>query len=198
MKQTIEDRFQLNIARVKNLVQIYGVITAGTGQGRKGHQQTDVLRAAVVLLHASMEDVLRSLAHWKLPASSALVLDEFPLVGTGPNTKFSLGALSAHKGKSVNDVIKASVDKYLERSNYNNNAEVAKLLGQIGLNASAVNHTFPLLEEVMKRRHLIVHRADKDDVGGRGNHRVKSLGPSTVNSWIFNVEAFVNAVLAQV
>src|SRR3989338_2368197 len=107
MKQPIVDRFALNISRVKNLVAIYQSTLAGTGQGRRSHQKTDVLRAAVVLLHASVEDVLRSLAYWKLPNAATGVLDQFPLVGNGPAMKFSLGALAAHRGKTVDDVLRS-------------------------------------------------------------------------------------------
>jgi hypothetical protein len=198
MKQRIVDRFELNIARVKNLVTIYQSTLAGAGPGRRSHQKTDVLRAAVVLLHASVEDALRSLAYWKLPNAAAGVLDQFSLVGNGPAMKFSLGALAEHRGKTVDDVLKASVDSYLERSNYNNTVEVSGFLTQIGLNVAAVNHTYPLLEELMKRRHQIVHRADRDEAGGQGNHKVRSVSPATVNNWIANVEAFIAAVLAQI
>ena len=81
MKVEISNRFDLNIKRVKNLVSIYRLILSGPGKGRRGHQESDVLRAATVLLHASMEDVLRSLAYWKLPTAAPAVLDNIPLVG---------------------------------------------------------------------------------------------------------------------
>ena len=47
---------------------------AGTGQGRRSVQDTDILRAAVVLLHATLEDLLRSLADWKLPTAEPMLL----------------------------------------------------------------------------------------------------------------------------
>lgn len=132
MKQEIERRFNLNISRVNNLVEIYTNQLAGDGQGRRSHQETDVLRAAVVLLHASVEDVLRSLAYWKLPAASSDVLEKIPLAG-GTATKFTLGTLSAMRGNTVDEVIKESVDASLERSNYNNARDVCTLLESIGL-----------------------------------------------------------------
>lgn len=74
MKAQIQERLELNIARVKNLVDIYETHLTGTGRGRRGHAKTDVLRAATVLLHATVEDVLRSIARWKLPLASSDVL----------------------------------------------------------------------------------------------------------------------------
>lgn len=197
MKQEITDRFALNIARVKNLVAIYKGQLAGTGKGRRSHQKTDVLRAATVLLHASIEDVLRSLAYWKLPAAAVTVLDQIPFAG-GTATKITLGTLSAQRGQSVDAVIKASVDAYLERSNYNNSIEVCSLLQSVGLNTAAIQTYLPKLEEAMKRRHQIVHRADANPNGGQGNHQVASLSPAKVNEWISNTEQFVHSVLAQV
>lgn len=198
MKNAIADRLNLNIERVKNLIDIYEMHLAGEGQGRRSHKKTDVLRAATVLLHATVEDLLRGLAYWKLPSAPANVLEQLPLIGMAPTLKFSLGTLTNHRGKTVDQVIEASVGAYLERSNYNNTGEVASFLDQIGINIAAVNHTFPLLEELMRRRHQIVHRADQDDTGGQGNHRVRSIGTATVIGWVANVEAFSVALLAQV
>jgi len=198
MKQDIADRFALNIARVKNLIAIYRNLLAGQGPGRRGHQVTDVLRAATVLLHASVEDVLRSIAYWKLPMAGTQVLDQIPFVG-GTAVKITLGSLSAQRGKSVDDVIKESVDATLERSNYNNAVEVCFLLKSIGLDTVAVQPYLQQLEVAMKRRHQIVHRADANPNNvGRGNHRVASIAPATVDAWVINTEQFVQAVLAQV
>ena len=203
VKQQIEDRFSLNIKRVKNLVAIYSHRLSGpgkgTGKGRRGHQETDVLRAATVLLHASLEDVLRSLAYWKLPSAAATELEQIALVG-GTVTKFNLGALAAHRGKSVDDVIKESTDASLERSNYNNNAEVSALLISIGLDTVPLRPNMATLDQAMKRRHQIVHRADANPnpQPGSGNHKVASISPVKLNDWIANTEQFVKAVLVQV
>ena len=199
MKQKIEQRFTSNIGRVKNLVAIYRVQLSGPGKGRRSHQETDVLRAAAVLLHASLEDVLRSLAYWKLPAAPANVLENVPLVG-GTALKFNLGGLAAHRGKSVDELIKESTDASLERSNYNNPGEVTSLLQALGLNTAPLVAFMSTLDQAMKRRHQIVHRADANPnpQPGRGNHRVASITPLTLDGWTTNTEQFVAAVLAQV
>ena len=198
MKDRIFARFTENISRVRNLVDIYSTHLSGQGGGRRGHSKTDVLRAAVVLLHAATEDLLRSLAYWKLPLAGGEVLSKIPLIATGPAPKFSLGDLSAHRGKDVDAVISESVNGYLERSNYHNTDEVASLLTSIGVSVVEVNTHFTQLSEVMSRRHLIVHRADRDETGGRGNHAVRSIGPVTVSNWITGVEGFGIAVLNQI
>lgn len=199
MRQIIENRFELNLERVRNLVSIYRNHLSGAGGGRRGHQTTDVLRAATVLLHAALEDVLRSLAYWKLPQTNAAVLESIPLVG-GSATKFNLGSLAVHRGKTIDEVIKESTDASLERSNYNNRREVLNLLASIGLNAAPLQQYMAALEETMLRRHQIVHRADANSNPrpGRGNHRVATIAPGKLNGWITNTEKFVQAVLTQV
>lgn len=199
MKTTIESRFAENIARVRNLAELYRVHHMGQGSGRRGHSKTDVLRAAVVMLHAAMEDLLRSIEYWKLPGAGSDVLAKIPLASKAPATKFNLGDLVAHRGQSVYEVISNSVDTHLERSNYNNPDELAAFCGNVGIDVTRVNSHFPKIEPMMKRRHQIVHRADRDDqAAGRGRHRVTSIGVATVNGWISEVEAFGTAVLNEV
>lgn len=199
MKATIESRFNKNIERVRNLADLYRDYLMGDGPGRRGHSKTDVLRSAVVMLHAAMEDLLRSIAYWKLPSAPAQVLQNIPLVSSAPATKFTLGALSAHRGKTVDEVIESSVNGYLERSNYNNSDEVAAFLSSVQINVDQIRPHFGQIQLVMDRRHQIVHRADRDDeAAGRGNHRVTSIGHGTVVNWITVVEDFGKAVLDEV
>lgn len=85
-------------------------------------QTTDRLRAAVVFLHATMEDVLRSVLAWKWPMTDARaqLKDIGVLVGGEPQQKVTQADLIAHRGSSVDDVIRASIAAYLEKSNFNN------------------------------------------------------------------------------
>lgn len=198
MKDQIQQRVNENLGRVRNLITIYETHLMGSGSGRRGHRETDVLRAATVFLHASMEDFLRSIAYWKLPDATSTVIDTIPIVGSdGNRKKFFLGELVQHKGKSVDDLIKESVDDYLERSNYNNTNEICTFLESVGVDVSAVNSRFADLESLMKRRHQIVHRADRDETGGQGHHRVRSLGRRYLWNWLSAVEKFTSAVLSE-
>lgn len=199
MKAQIEKRFHQNIVRVRNLTDIYRTHLKGSGSGRRSHSKTDVLRAAIVMLHASLEDLLRSVAYWKLPGASAETLSGVPLLSASRSTKFHLGHLCAHRGQSIDEVIESSVHDYLERSNYNNTKEVVAFCEAVGIRVSAVNAHFSKIEPIMNRRHKIVHRADQDDgVAGRGNHRVTSIGVATVEGWITRVEDFGRAILGEV
>ena len=60
-----------NLKRVEDLVKIYED-TKGEGGGRRDVSKTDVLRAAVVLLHATLENFLRDAALWKWTTNPSL------------------------------------------------------------------------------------------------------------------------------
>ena len=71
-----------------------------------------------MFLHATFEDVLRSMARQRIAASQSLVLDDIPLVGTsrsGRAEKFFLGELDGHRGKTVDQLIQESVENYTHR-----------------------------------------------------------------------------------
>lgn len=200
MLDGISDNLDQNLARVENLVVTYETHPDAQGSGRKPADLLDILRAAVVLLHASLEDMLRSLANWKLPAADAQILDAVPLVGQGSNPKrFLLGELAAHRGKRVEDVLAESVREHLKQSNYNSVGEVASLLESIKIKVAKVNSRFADLAELMERRHQIVHRADRQEkVKGSGDHEIRAINKNTVRTWAGAVKEFGAAVLAAV
>lgn len=199
-KKAIEKHTQDNIERVKNLVKLYGKIKT-PGSGRAGTLTTDILRSAVVLLHASVEDFLRSLARWRLPElGDKEALDDIPLLidqSKKPH-KITLGELVDYRNLRVNDVIKGSVKKYLERSNYSDTKQISSLLESIDIEVEKVNGTFNMLSNMILRRHKIVHEADKNKVPGSGNHETESIKKNEVNSWINAVEIFVAQVLGEI
>ena len=84
-----------NLGRVENLVSLYGPATPG----RRKVKDSDLLRGAVVLLHAGLEDYLRSLMVWKIDSYDANVLNNygFPDGTKRPPTKTTLGYLSNHR-----------------------------------------------------------------------------------------------------
>jgi hypothetical protein len=194
------ERLAQNLTRASNLVQIYNYV-GGKGKGRKSVHKADLLRAAVVFIHASLEDFLRSLSAIYLPQADSKVLDDVPLKGitdAGRPVKFLLGSLAVHRGKSVDQLIGESVRDYLERSNYNNTTEIAGLLLNIGISVTEVNETFPQLEKMMSRRHQIVHRADRTETKGKGKQYAKSIRAAEVEKWIDATRVFMSRVLYQI
>lgn len=190
--------FDLNLSRVRSLVRVYSDL-AGHGQGRRPVGSTDLLRAAVVLLHAALEDVLRGLQSDQLPKAEKDILDRVPLVGLGDrHQKFFLGELAGHRAKTVSQLIAESVDCHLAKRSYNSIVDIERALQSIDVDPDIVRGSFPVLEEMIRRRHHIVHQADRQDAVGSGHHRTKSIDRATVEKWISQVDRFVATVLSQV
>jgi hypothetical protein len=198
-KQDVEDRFSANIARVQGLVATYDAV-AGPGAGRASVGHADVLRASVILLHAALEDLLRSIEELRLPGAASNAFDRMRFLTPGGafkdgKEKFSLVDLAAYRGQSVDDVFHAAIDGHLEHSNYNNIGEVKQALGRVGLLYTIASTNAAALEAMMKRRHWIAHRADVNRMSGRGHHVAQSIGKGLVSSWIDVVESFGRDVL---
>lgn len=116
MIPTLTERIEQNLSRVDNLIEIY----EENIRGKKAHEHrphdTDILRAAVVLLHASLEDFLRGVLQWRLPSSSKEDIEQIPLLGQIQRNaaKFNLGALVEFRDWSVGDLIDESIHSYLD------------------------------------------------------------------------------------
>lgn len=197
MLDEILERFNKNIARVENLKSIYGP----SRRGRRTVEETDVLRAALVLLHATLEDFLRSLQIWKAATWSEEIVEKFPLSGaTKRGGKLTLGALVAHRGKSVDDLIRQSITEHLEAySSFNDLGQVKEALARTGIVEAVLDaHDYGGLAAMIERRHNIVHRADRNDaVGGSGHHQTKSIGSSHIQRYLEAVKGLRDLVVGQ-
>jgi len=157
----------------------------------------DVLRAAVVLNHAYLEDMLRTLASNLLPEGNESVLNEVPLAGLGSARaeKFLLGRLAQHRGKTVDAVIIESVSEHLERSNYNDTREIAQLLTQLGFKVPDHNAEFPTIQEMIQRRHLIVHRADRVKAPDSEAYALQPIQATEVLKWLQVTAGFIQSLM---
>lgn len=193
------NRIAENLKRVSHLVEMYAELTILRAE-RSESDATDILRAAVVLLHASLEDFLRDLSVVHLPQATEEVLNTISLAGvndTGRPEKFLLGRLAAHRGKTVDEVIRESVEQHLSRSNYNNSREIAALLRNIGVDTSWLDTSFADLDAMMQRRHQIVHRADRVDGTPVDTAVTASISSDVVHGWTTATLALMGGVLAQ-
>lgn len=199
MKAVLKSRFDENLARVNNLANIYETKLAPIAQGRKPIGSTDILRAAVVFLHATVEELLRGILEWRLPDQTEATLNAVPLVGSGTDRaeRFLLGRLTAHRNKTVDALIRESVSASLTRSNFNSVAEIVSTLDSVALDKAPCEPFFTALAALMSRRHQIVHRADRNPNQGQGHHQASSIGRHHVHEWAQAAQGFFNAVYAQ-
>ncbi len=192
-------RLGRNINRTQQLLKISEELDSNV-QGKEAAAD-DVLRAVVVFLHATLEDSLRSIAILYLPVSSEEQLNLVPLAntsGTGRPEKFFLGKLVAHRGKTVDQLIEASVAAYLARSTYNDTTEIASLLRGLGLDPAKVSKHFPALDELINRRHNIVHRADMSDEDPVLPALIRNISREEIERWMEAVKETTTQMMAHI
>ena len=186
------DRFFQSVERVDSLVAINEQLAEDDAEDGRD----DILRAAVVLLHATLEDFLRGLAASHLPTAGESALNAVPLVSTDPTgrpEKFFLGRLAQYRDKTVSQIIEESVEQHLARSNFNNCSEIASLFASLDLDTAAIRVSFPEIDALMSRRHQIVHRADM--IKTAGGERVEPLTVDQVKEWRAAASAFLAKAL---
>jgi hypothetical protein len=198
MREAIEQRFTANLQRVESLIAAYDVVRGG-GRGRPSTQASDVLRAAVVLLHASLEDLVRSLLEWRLPSGPAEALEGIALPGRPAGKRHELKELAEFRGMTVDELIQDAVRAHLQESNYNNVGQIVRALELLGVRSNVIAESDKTrLTAMMKRRHWIVHRLDANSISGSGQHAAQSIAQGEVRGWIDTVRAVGQAIVGVV
>lgn len=195
----ISERIDQNISRVENLVLIYENLDLRADDGRRRRHDTDILRAAVVMLHASLEDFLRGVLQWRLPVSGKNEIDLVPLLGQGKRNaeKFNLGSLVEYRDWKVSDLIDDSVKSYLDNwSTFNDAAQVKNAIDRSGLESEGFNYTE--ISEMISRRHNIVHKADAVFTDGLDiAHQVTPITITRVRTYTKTVKELKGFILQQ-
>lgn len=184
--------YDKNFERLNNLIGLYESLTVNN-LGRRSAKQLDLLRATVVLIHSTLEDLLRSIQAWKLPmVADQEQLNRISLAGTnnkGRAAKFSMGELLNHRGKSVDELIETSIKEHLGYQSFNSSSDVVSALKSCGIEITLdIETLLPELNGMMERRHKIVHEADRVEILGRGNHRIRSISLEQVKRWKLQVD----------
>ncbi|MGA7193806.1 MAG: HEPN domain-containing protein, partial [Anaerolineales bacterium] len=178
-------RVEENVTRVENLVALYRALKQDSDFSRDPALD-DILRASVVFTHATLEDFLRTLATKLLPMADEETLNQIPLLNintSGRPEKFLLGNLASFKEKTVEEVIQESVMNFLQRSNFNNIADIVQLLKSLKVDVTKVNRSFSTIEQLMERRHSIVHRADRKWLSGSKTSELMDIDPADLVTW---------------
>ncbi len=159
--------------------------------------QEDILRAVVVLTHAYLEEFLRTLGRALIPLGNKDALDDIPLTGTrGRAQNFRLGSLKRHFDKSVEQVVQESVDEHLERCTFNNKTEVKQFLEKLGIRVDGDD--LEAINEMMQRRHLIAHRADRLPAADSAVYARQPISATQVLRWVGATNSFATLVLRAV
>jgi RiboL-PSP-HEPN len=160
----------------------------------------DILRAAVVFLHAALEDFLRYIGSKYIPSASEDVLNKISVIGSSDVVrpeKFFLGKLAKHRDKTVDQLIAKSVEAHLDKRSFSNPADISQLLESAGIPTSEVERLYPSLSELMARRHNIVHKGDLKPTANKHREREpKPIDARKVREWYETIMQFTSAVAA--
>jgi hypothetical protein len=144
----------------------------------------EMLRAVVVMTHAYLEDFIRTLAEALLPLAGEEAPNGIPLAGTfGRADAFRLGKLVRHRNKTVDGLIRESIQAYLDRSNLNSSTEVVSWLKKLGFSLTPEQEgQLATIQRMIQRRHQIVHRADRIK-NSNGVYELQYADPAEVMNW---------------
>lgn len=182
----------MNYWRIENLIRLYEKETKGK-KGKRYNEQIDILRSAVVFIHATLEDGMRTIARHYLPHCDKEIIDQIPLAGlnkSGRPEKFFLGSLMCHSDKTINDLIKESISSYLDKVSFTSVSDIVFMLKSFEIDQAKIQKLYPNIEEMIKRRHHIVHKADKAVSAGPGRQYAKSLSAKKVRNWNDTIDRF--------
>jgi hypothetical protein len=190
--RTQTERFVENIVRVERLINLHSVLAdiATENAAHSGYDASDVLRSAVVLLHATLEDLIRTIASAHLPRNESEFIKKIPLAGMPRTGKYTIADLVQHRGKTIDVVLDESINQWLETHSFNHADDVRGMLTELGMPVDYFAQNYEKLDQMIERRHLIVHRADRQNDGA-----VTPIAPDEVKIWADNVNEFMRRMM---
>lgn len=202
----IAGRFRANLSRVRGLAMAVNPAASGgsSAPALAPGVRSDMLRAAVILLHAALEDLLRSVeGRWWRTAALPENLRGLTLVhpvhppSSRPGEKFHLGDLSPWRGRTVDEVFEHAIASHLDHTTYNDVAQVRACMDKVGMDRQTW-HGLDIggLEAMIKRRHKIAHRADVGFSPTPGPALPQSIEHDEVSHWIDIVDRLGQRVLS--
>ncbi|UZW61543.1 HEPN domain-containing protein [Lysobacter enzymogenes] len=184
--------FRGNMERVEHL--IGAARQLGRIEGDSTPQVEDVLRAAVVFMHGTLEEVVRSLYLLRLPNASASTLDKIPFAAHNPKHRdkaIKLGELKNFAGLLVDNVIWESINRHVDSMSINNSDMLNSCLQLAGIKTEPLSGHMPELNNLMKRRHKIAHQMDRDNQYDPGQASPIAIDFERVELWKSTLTAFM-------
>ncbi len=196
MKESIQNTFIANLQRSRDLTHLHLSLLTGQGQYSSIYSE-DILRAAIVLLHASLEELLRSIYKYKYSCITEDQWKNICLLGLNKTgqTKITLADIIKYKEKTVESLLKESIDDYLSRKTYNNIQDIVEFCKELGINSTLIDGNKTLLIEMIERRHKIAHNADREISRDATTPDLLTIEYSRVVLYIDNLENFSRILL---
>jgi len=198
--EMIEVESTQNLERARSLIECYKLLEL-YNLGSPLHRG-DLLRACVVFLHSTIEELVRNLFLSRLPHCDRSVLNEIPFSSHEANHRARgvlLGDLLENfQGKLVENVIIDSINAYVDVLNINNTDQLSAHFVKVDVEISPLRSLMSDLNTLMFRRHQIVHQMDRSDRLDPDREPVTEITLDLVEKWFQATEELVNRVVAQV
>ncbi len=190
------DQYNKNLVRVNGLISLYKPLKK---KSNKQGRPSDILRAAVVFLHAAEEDYLRNtLIHWYPSKADREALKEVPLAGTeGRSAKYSFDVLSAFRGITVDELVRDSIKQYFSKISFNSYGDIVSKLGKIKIDLSSFEYGSEI-DSLITRRHKIVHEVDLLQRDNKSEDRTRPIKEEQVEGWLERSQCLVKLIDSQV
>jgi hypothetical protein len=144
----------------------------------------DVARATIVFMHSAFETALRAVVGIKLRNGADIGFLPFP----GRKEKLTLKELEKYRGSSVAEVLDKSIDAFLSNLSFNNSNDVADILSRLKIPQDKLQRHYPALNQLMERRHKIVHEADLKRT--QTGYELEKIDIPNIEVWLNAIEQF--------
>jgi hypothetical protein len=161
----------------------------------------DIHRAMIVFTHSTLEaavcDVVRILLNLRLTVAPEEV---FSLLGQ--NKKYSIQELKAKKDKTVDQIIEehfadgsALIERCLSNRSFNDKDAIIDQLNTLGISIRSLHRQLEQLNEMMQRRHQVVHKADY--MGEGKTRQLNTINYATVVEWTTHLMDFIHGLFKE-
>lgn len=180
----------------QNMQRATSIIKSAENLDTNGTKRSDVLRSAVVLLHSIFETYYRNVLLKKLPDADEKVLDSLKILDANNDKKVSLSRIRSYGMMSADEIVKKSIAMHLSGTSFNDYKDINNWAQKIHFDLSEFTNGKEL-NEMIHRRHKIVHEADMI-VKPDGKTRLTPLGVTEVKLWFSVVENIVEIIDKQI
>ncbi|GHU34650.1 hypothetical protein FACS1894105_01810 [Clostridia bacterium] len=213
--KTPKENFDLNIKRVDNLLKIFDATKQTVSKSDDKNkaeleaENFDILRAVVVFLHSAFENYFRTVIIDRLKTDEKLKLPNIGLPNDKTKAeKFYVSQLVGYKDKNVKSLINESIEFYMGKESFSKFEVIASWAEKLCLNIDEFKRNkknIDTLDEMIKRRHKIVHEADQKQRknANENNDQLESqsipkqINRKTVDDWKKVVIQLVDCIEAQ-
>ncbi len=180
-------RLSLNLGRVQALLLLANRLD-------EVEDREQVRRAAIVFLHASLEDFVRGLAEQFWPERGSSALSRIPLPQQDSVRKVGAEVLLGYGDRTARELLREAVVTHLETFTVSNIQALRGMLAELGVHDLDTVGEMNEIKMLIRRRHQIVHRADRVEGEPLDTIRQVPVEDGLVEHWLSCVQALAGHV----